>query len=179
MHPPIKTTFQLEMSGPDELRTAVSPSDAVVVRRIGQPSPEFNWFFHEVIGSRYNWGGRDGWTLADWRALVEQAGVETWVAYWDEAPAGYFEVERQTDGSDRVLCFGLLEAFIGRGLGGYLLTKCCQRCWERGANRIWLRTCTHDHPHAIANYKSRGFKLVETIAADKPATKRVPKLADS
>ena len=174
MHPPVKTTFEFVMASASELRGVQSPSDDVVIRKVGRPSAEFNWFFHDVIGSRYNWGGREGWTLDDWKNFVDRDALETWVTYWSDAPAGYFEIETQPDGSQRILCFGLLESFIGQRLGGYLLTECCQRCWHREANRIWLRTCTYDHPHAIANYKARGFRLVETTCTDAPTDQQSP-----
>lgn len=176
MHPPVKTFFRLEMLDVADLKPKHSPSADVEIRKVGQPAPEYNWFFHEVIGARYNWGGRADWTLGDWQRFAERAVLETWVAYWLDAPAGYFEIETQRDGSQRILCFGLLEAFIGKGLGGHLLTKCVERCWEREANRIWLRTCTHDHPHALANYKSRGFKVVETYCGARVEPTRTPRL---
>ncbi|MCA9218166.1 MAG: GNAT family N-acetyltransferase [Planctomycetales bacterium] len=156
----------MTMHSPGDLNPVASPDESITVRRVGIPSAEYNWFFHDVIGSKYNWGGRHGWQLEDWQAFVDRADLETWVAYWSDAPAGYFEIETQTDGSQRVHCFGLLEPFIGRRLGGYLLTRCVQRCWERDATRIWLRTCTYDHPHALANYKARGFVLTNTTCAD-------------
>ncbi len=56
--------------------------------------------------------------------------------------------------------FGLLPEFIGRGLGGPLLTAAVRRAWEiPGARRVWLHTCTEDHPQALANYLSRGFSV--------------------
>ena len=29
------------------------------------------------------------------------------------------------------------------------------------ATRVWLTTCSHDHPHALPNYLARVFKLVK------------------
>jgi GNAT superfamily N-acetyltransferase len=86
------------------------------------------------------------------------------VAYVAGTPAGYYELEQQTDGSVRIECFGLLRQFFDQGLGSTLLTKAVERCWAMGANRVWLTTCNHDHPHALRNYLARGFQLVkETI----------------
>ena len=75
-------------------------------------------------------------------------------------PAGYFEIEKQEDGSVRITCFGLREEFIGKGYGGCFLTHAVRRCWGIGANRVWLSTCTRDHPNALRNYQSRGFRIV-------------------
>ena len=56
--------------------------------------------------------------------------------------------------------FGLLRPFFGQGLGGHLLSVAVRRAFERGANRVWLRTTTLDHPHALPNYQARGFRIV-------------------
>ena len=74
------------------------------------------------------------------------------------APAGYFELERQEDGSTEVAYFGLLQEYLGRGLGKHLLTAAVHQAWQTGANRVWLHTCTLDDPAALPNYLKRGFK---------------------
>jgi GNAT superfamily N-acetyltransferase len=55
----------------------------------------------------------------------------------------------------------MLPAFTGRGLGGRLLTHAVQRAWTHAAGvatrRVWVNTCTLDHPAALANYLARGF----------------------
>ena len=52
--------------------------------------------------------------------------------------------------------------FTGRGLGGALLTEAVERAWAAGAARVWLHTCTFDHPAAIPNYLARGFTVFRT-----------------
>ena len=59
----------------------------------------------------------------------------------------------------RATYFGLLPDFIGCGLGKHLLTSAVERAWATGANRIWVHTCTLDHPAAMPNYLKRGFQL--------------------
>ena len=66
--------------------------------------------------------------------------------------------------------FGVLPGYQGRGLGKYLLTRAVEEGWRRGANRVWLHTCTLDHPGALPNYLKRGFRAVreESYLADLP-----------
>ena len=87
-----------------------------------------------------------------------------------EAPAGYFELEREEDGSVQVAYFGLLPEFVGRGLGKYLLTRAVEEAFDLGASRVWLHTCTLDHPGALPNYLARGFRKTreETYTAEVP-----------
>ena len=76
--------------------------------------------------------------------------------------AGFFELERMNDHSVEISYFGLLPAFIGRGLGKAMLTRAADEAWALGASRVWLHTCTLDAPNALPNYKARGFQEFET-----------------
>jgi hypothetical protein len=33
------------------------------------------------------------------------------------------------------------------------------RAWDWGATRVWVHTCSLDHPSALANYQARGMRL--------------------
>ena len=92
------------------------------------------------------------------------------MAYVSGSPAGYFELEGQPGGNVEITSFGLLPAYIGRGLGGHLLTVAIEKAWQMGSSRVWLHTCSLDHPGALANYCARGFQVFreETASQDVP-----------
>lgn len=157
------------MSSADELRPPDQTTAEIEVKRVEIAFPEFNWFLHQAVGTEFRWGGREDWGGQEWSEYVDRPELETWVAYVAGNPAGYYELEKQDDGSVRIECFGLRRQFFGQGLGGALLTEAVERCWEMGANRVWLTTCNHDHPHALQNYLTRGFKRVkETTGPPNP-----------
>ena len=170
-----KITYLLEMSNTDALRPPQRAASVdFEVRQVEIPCPEFNWFLHQAVGVEFRWGGREGWGRREWLAYVDRPALETWVAYVAGAPAGYYELEKQKDGGVRIECFGLLKQFFGQGLGGALLARAVERCWQMGASRVWLNTCNHDHPHALQNYLARGFKLVkETTGPPNPPRESV------
>lgn len=89
-------------------------------------------------------------------------------------PAGYCEMEAQPGGDMEIVYFGLLSRFIGQGLGGHLLTAAVERAWELGSRRVWLHTCTLDHPTALAHYQARGFRIYrqETKSKELPPSSR-------
>ncbi len=154
-----KITYLLEMTDRSQLRPKRVALAELEIKQVKRPSPALNWFLHQAVGAAYRWGGREDWDEARWTQYVTHDKLETWVAYVSGAPAGYFELEKQDDGSVRIECFGLLPEFFGLGLGGHLLTVAIERAWQMGANRVWLSTCSHDHPHALQNYLRRGFQL--------------------
>jgi GNAT superfamily N-acetyltransferase len=88
--------------------------------------------------------------------------VWLWVLTVGDIVAGYYELRREEDSSVEIVYFGLLPEFTGRGLGGYLLTDAVERAWASGARRVWLHTCSFDHPFAIQNYLDRGFTVFKT-----------------
>ncbi len=164
------TTFYLEMTSPDELR----PSGALVrdlsIQRAIVVSPELNRFLYTAVGGDWFWLDRLGWNYERWLGYLDRPELETWVAYIEGTPAGYFELELQEEGNVELAYFGLLPQFIGLGIGGLLLTKAVERAWEIGANRVWVHTCTLDGPRALASYKARGFRIYkeETLETDIP-----------
>jgi GNAT superfamily N-acetyltransferase len=81
------------------------------------------------------------------------------VAYASGTPAGYFELDRPTDDEVNIAYFGLLPWAIGQGLGGWLLTRAVERAWALGPTIVTVNTCSLDGPHALANYRARGFEI--------------------
>jgi ribosomal protein S18 acetylase RimI-like enzyme len=153
------TTWYLEMRRPEELRARAAPGPEVTVLRAEIPSPEFSRFLYTAVGGDWRWTGRLRWNYDQWLRYLERPEVETWVAYVSGTPAGYVEMMEHDANEVEIVQFGLLPRFIGRGIGGYLLSVGTQRAWARGARRVWLHTCSHDGPHAVPNYQARGFRI--------------------
>jgi len=164
------TTYYLEMTSPADLRPSRTPAEGFRVEQARIPCPELNRFFYASIGGDWFWVDRLGWTYDQWLAWVDRPELETWVAYLEGTPVGYFELDSQQDGSVELAYFGLLSRFVGRGLGGALLTAAVERAWEMGASRVWLHTCSLDSPAALPAYQARGFRLYrqETEVKDLP-----------
>lgn len=161
-----ETTFYLEMLAPSELRPALPPGSffqpdaprSVEIRRVEVPSPELNRFFYTAVGGDWYWIDRLPWTIDQWRQSMARPGHETWMLLVAGSPAGYFELDLVAYEVE-IAYFGLLPAFVGQGLGGYLLTAATERAWSLGAARVWVHTSSFDHPQALANYLARGFRL--------------------
>jgi len=156
---PAVTTYYLEMTDPAQLRPRRSARTGVVLAQVPRPMPELNRFFYTAVGGAWYWIDRLPWTYADWLRYLDRPELQTWVLSAGGIPAGYFELERQTGGDVEVAYFGLLPAFVGQGLGGHLLTGAVEAAWAMPARRVWLHTCTLDHPRALANYQACGFRL--------------------
>lgn len=154
------TTYHLEILDPRELRPKRSNRSDVALVRVDRPMPELNRFFYTAVGGAWHWTDRLPWSYAQWMEWLDRPELETWMLTVAGVPAGYFELEAQPGDSIEVAYFGLLPQFIGMGLGGHLLTGGIERGFAR-AKRVWLHTCTLDHPQALANYQARGLRLFD------------------
>jgi GNAT superfamily N-acetyltransferase len=163
------TTYYLEMHDPSDLRAAARPHGEVDVLRVLPPCPELNRFFYTAVGGDWYWNDRLPWTYRQWLDYLKRPELETWMFTVNQLPAGYFELEQQGietgDIDVEIAYFGLLPHFLGKGLGGYLLTQAIERAWEIEATRVWVHTCTLDHPKALANYQARGMRIYKEETA--------------
>jgi GNAT superfamily N-acetyltransferase len=119
----------------------------------------FRMLYAEV-GRAFHWTDRLAWSDETIRRHLENPAVSISLLSWQEEPAGYFELREYDDSSVEIAYFGLLPAFIGRGWGKYLLSRAVNAAWGLKPSRVWLHTCTLDHPAALPNYVKRGFRPV-------------------
>jgi GNAT superfamily N-acetyltransferase len=156
------TTSYLEMFSVKELSPRESRDPDFWIREATTPQWQFNRFLYQFVGERWNWTDKLVWSDEQWRRYVEDPSLRTFGAYYGGAPAGYYELHRtETEGTE-IAYFGLAPAFCGRGLGGVLLTSALREAWAAEPRRVWVHTCTDDHPAALANYQARGMRLYKT-----------------
>lgn len=148
----------LELGSPAELRPCPAPDPRARVERVADPPVGLVRHLYQEVGRRHRWVDRLGWSDDQLRDRFGRPGVFLHLLSVAEARAGYFELEAHPDGSVEIAYFGLLPEFVGRGLGGYLLTEAVGAAWAAGAARVWLHTCTLDAPAALPNYLARGFR---------------------
>ena len=154
----------LEMRAPDALRAAPPPASPapLVVRRLERPTVEEYRALYAGVGERYHWRDRLRWSDEELAAHLALRSVMVWVLEAEGETAGYFELKRHFDESVEIAYFGLFPPFVGRGLGRFLLTRAIEEAWALEATRVWVHTCTLDHPSALGNYRARGMTEYRT-----------------
>jgi len=151
------TRTYLEMRDAAQLRPAISDNPRIRIEQMDECPASFFRYLYVEVGGNYHWIDRLPWTDEDIVAHLSKPENSLWLMTDDGANAGYFELRHCEDGSVEIAYFGLLPEFIGRGLGKHLLTCAVEQAWVKGANRVWLHTCTLDDPAAMPNYLKRGF----------------------
>jgi GNAT superfamily N-acetyltransferase len=133
------------------------PRPGVAVLRAERPTVSFYRYLYDHVGGPWLWYERR--LLSDERlaAAVQDPAVEVQVIHVGGVPAGYAELDCRSAGEIELAYFGLLPEFIGQGLGAYFLAWTIHRAWDRGPRRLWVHTCSLDHPRALATYCATGF----------------------
>jgi GNAT superfamily N-acetyltransferase len=132
-------------------------ADATGIIRAEQPTVSFYRFLYNGVGGPWSWYER---RVIDDAALIEaihDERVEIYVLYSRGVPAGYVELDRRTGNDVEIAYFGLMPEFIGRGLGRYFLQWALDAAWSYDPDRVWLHTCTLDHPSALGTYQRNGL----------------------
>jgi GNAT superfamily N-acetyltransferase len=155
------TRTYLEMTSPGDLRGAAASPGGVRIELIEDYPVSLFRFLYAEVGKQFYWRDRLVWTDGQIEEYLE-GPVWTWVLYEKDAPGGYFELNRHDDGSVEIAYFGLMPHAIGRGLGSLLLSRAVEEAWKLRPSRVWLHTCTLDHPAALPNYIKRGFRPFRT-----------------
>ena len=157
------TRTYLELTAPGQFQPAFGPFPEIAIERAADPTPELYRHCYRTVGEAYHWRDRWDWTDAEIGAHLAQPEITLYVARRHDALAGWYELRRvREDDSVEIAYFGLAPDAIGRGFGKHLLSCAVRDAWALEPARVWLHTCTLDHPHALPNYRKRGFAPYKT-----------------
>jgi GNAT superfamily N-acetyltransferase len=167
----------LEMRTPPPKRGTPTTSEYLIRRAV---QPELEWYrrLYREIGERWLWFSRLRMPDAELRAILYDPAVDVFALSHGGVDQGLLEFDRRGFPDIELSFFGVTPALIGKGAGSALLQHCLPLEWERQPQRVWLHTCTSDHPGALAFYMKFGFvpyKRAIEIADDPRVTGEIPR----
>lgn len=158
-HPPAfvdVTVYHLEMLTHAK-RSVPTPRDELTVLHVRKPSVPYYRFLYNAVGKAYYWLSRRKLSDDDLAAVIQDPRNELYVLHVEGSPAGYAELDRHQPDEVELVQFGLMADYLGQGLGTWFLQWTIDRVWTYQPKRLWLHTCTLDHPAAVPTYKKAGF----------------------
>lgn len=180
----------LEMLAPPAPR-ALRASDAnLTLVPWRQPSlADFRALFRQV-GQDWLWHSRLHMADAKLQAIFDDPQVDLYRLYEGDDVLGLLELDFREAGQCELSFFGLVPEAIGKGAGRFLVDRAIALAWNRGSDsrgmgkqpvdRMWVHTCTFDHPAALGFYQKAGFKpyafMVE-VQDDPRLTGHLPRAA--
>ncbi len=166
----------LEMPRKPPLRPM--PTSRLRLLRWERPTLEGYRALFARVGSRWLWFSRLAMDDAALAAILADPGIAVH-AVVDPAgiEVGMLELDLRRAGACEISYFGLIPELAGQGHGRWLMAETLARAWTRGVERVWLHTCTLDHPRALGFYRAQGFvatrRTIETFP-DPRATGMLP-----
>ncbi|MFN0194343.1 MAG: GNAT family N-acetyltransferase [Aestuariivirga sp.] len=121
---------------------------------------------YRAVGQDWMWFSRLVMADENLKGILADPAREPFVLMKEGERAGILELDfASTPGECEIAFFGVTPQAIGFGAGRYLMNEAIMRAWSKPISRLWVHTCTHDHPGALAFYIRSGFtpyqRLVE------------------
>ena len=112
-------------------------------RRVGEP---WLWFSRLIMDD------------AILESIVEHPRVQTFALRENGVDIGLLELDFRAPQMCELSFFGLVPEAVGCGWGGILMDEAIRRAWEQPIDRLWVHTCSLDHPRALGFYIHSGFR---------------------
>jgi GNAT superfamily N-acetyltransferase len=146
------------------------------------PQPGLDWFrdLFRRAGEDWIWFSRLAMSDDQLAAIIHDPKVEVCVLTLGDTEAGLLELDFRAADECELSFIGLTAPFIGTGAGRFLMNRALALAWSRPIRRLWVHTCTFDHPGALAFYLRSGFRpfrLQVEIADDPRRTGLAPRTA--
>ncbi len=124
------------------------------------PSPDLDWFrdLYRRVGEEWLWFSRLQMADAELAAIVRSPMVEVHALVHEGRDEGLLELDFREAGQCELAFFGVTAGLIGGGAGRWLMNRALELAWSRPVSRVWVHTCTLDHPSALAFYQRSGFR---------------------
>ena len=145
------------------------PPSPYMLKRWHAPDSERYRTLFTRVGAPWLWFSRLVMPDAELRAILDDPRVEVY-AVIDRAGVelGMLELDFRKPGECALSYLAVVPERAGKGHGGWLMANALGLGWRRGVTRMWVHTCTLDHPRALGFYIRHGFvpfaRSVETFA---------------
>lgn len=118
---------------------------------------EYRRFFRRV-GQDWLWFSRLKPDDVELTKILRHPQYETHLMTVNGENRGLLELDFRFEGEAEIVYFGLTSDMLGKGAGRWLMNRALEIAWARPIRRLWLHTCTFDHPGAVAFYVRSGFE---------------------
>jgi len=146
----------LEMTAPPARRD--DPPGAWSLRKVDTPALDWYRDIFRRVGEDWLWFSRARMTDADLAAIINAPGIEIYALAVDGRDEGLLELDFREPSQCELVYFGVTAGLIGTGAARFLMNRALERAWSNGVRRVWVHTCTLDHPSAVAFYQRSGFR---------------------
>jgi GNAT superfamily N-acetyltransferase len=135
----------------------VQPPSGLSVRKVLKP--ELDWYrvLYRAVGQDWLWFSRLRMSDSELAGIIHNRLVDVYALSSGKDDKGLLELDRRAGPDVEITYLGLTADFLGRGAGQFLMTKALDAAWAHTPARVWVHTCSLDHPRALEFYVKAGF----------------------
>jgi len=144
-------------------RPSLRPLPDSTLRLVRWPSPQIEKYraLFRRVGTKWLWFSRLVMPDTELAAILNDAAVEIYaVVDRSGVEVGMLELDLRTKPDCEIGYFALVPELTGAGHGRWLMAHALALAWRPGIDRIWLHSCTLDHPSALNFYQAQGFVAI-------------------
>ena len=137
-------------------------SDRLSLERIDPADVARYLAIYRTLGERWMWFSRIVMETAALSAILNHPANEAHAVRRDGVDCGLLELDFREAGVCEIAFFGLYDSEVGTGAGRWLMNRALAKAWQADVARVWVHTCTFDHPGAPDFYWRSGFSAYKT-----------------
>lgn len=148
----------LEMTGLPPLRQ-VPEGHAFTLERWITPGPGRYRALYRKVGEDWLWFSRTSMSEAGLVSIIQDPLVEVYALKQAEGETGLLELDFRDPDNAELAYFGVAPGHEGTAAARFMMNQALTRVWTRqpATRRLFVHTCTLDHPRAVAFYQRSGF----------------------
>ncbi len=145
-----------------------APSSRLRLDRWREPAPERYRALFRRVGAPWLWFSRLMMDDAARTAITHDPATEIYAVTDPRGvEIGLLELDFRVARMAELSFLGLVPELTGKGEGRWLMHHALALAWRKEVERVWVHTCTLDHPSALGFYRAQGFvafsRAVETF----------------
>ena len=155
----------LEMTAPPKAVLPVPANLHTAIMRAENIPIAYYRYLYRQVGARWHWVERLRMKDKALTTLLHSPNTFIGILYVNGAPAGFYELHKESDEVVELSHFGLMEHALGLGVGKWFLLQALRAAWNLTPEKVKVTTNNLDHPRALQLYQMFGFSPVSTSDA--------------
>jgi GNAT superfamily N-acetyltransferase len=157
------------------------PAAPLRLARWRSPEPDKYRALFQRVGENWLWFSRLVMSDDALTAIIHDPAIEIYAVLDPRnIEIGLIELDFRRAPNCEIAFFGLIPELAGRQYGRWMMAQVMALGWRGGVERLWVHSCTLDHPSALGFYRAQGFtaydRTLETFA-DPRLTRHLPRTA--
>lgn len=134
------------------------PLPGLSLDRVHEPALDWYLPLFRRIGEEWLWFSRLVMRDERLRTILDAPTTALYALREDGRDIGMVELDWSGRPNCEIVFLGLIPEAFGGGRGAWMMRRTQEIAFDEGAERLWLHTCTQDHPSAMPFYLKHGFR---------------------